>query len=78
MTVQEVVTASDTKFVEVDRVQWLLFLGTVNPPDGHPLVETHRELTAGSMKATAETVIVYRSQAKELLELTGVKVETAP
>ena len=78
MTIQEVITASESKFVEVDRVTWLMFLGNITLTEGHPLAVTHQELTAGSMAATADNVIVYRYQAKELLDLTNVKLERSP
>jgi hypothetical protein len=64
MTIQEVITARESKFVEVDRVEWLLFLDASNP-EGE-MVVIHRELTAGAMRASADTVIVYRWQAKAL------------
>ena len=72
MTIQEVITASDTKFVELNRVDWLVFLGTCKPQG--ELVQTHRELTNGSLAATAETVIVYRDQAKSIA---GLGTETS-
>jgi hypothetical protein len=74
MSIQEIVTAGDTKFVEVNRIEWLMFLQSVKPTS-EPLQTVHADLTAGAMKASADVVIVYRSQAKSLA---GLTTETAP
>lgn len=78
MTIPEVITAGDTTYVEVNRVEWLEFLKTCSPKEGSELATVHADLVTGAETATHDVVIVYRHQAQKMVDLSDVHVETAP
>ena len=64
MTIPEALTASDSQFVELDRVQWVVFLKGLNTPENDPEKTIVNELRLGANAAPTATVVVYRWQAK--------------
>jgi hypothetical protein len=64
MSIPEVITASDSQFVELDRVEWVVFLKGINDPENDPEKTMVNELRCGANASPTPTVIVYRWQAK--------------